>query len=109
MDQGRNGGWRLSARCVNGRRGRARADGAALSGRETEPLPGAAGLRALVRANPGDWFARTEIGRDILRIEALYRDAGYPSVAVEPELDASREEAGIVDMTIAVRPGPRAR
>jgi outer membrane protein insertion porin family len=79
-----------------------------VDGKEVEPLGGRKALRQMIAAQPGDWFNRAEIVRDLQAVRTLYRDAGYFNVEAEPEteVDVARHE---VDIVIPIRRGPPVR
>lgn len=61
-----------------------------------------------VHGTAGDWFSRGAIGRDVIDVQTWYRDAGYASVEVRPDvqvLPATHE----VDLELRVVRGPRMR
>ncbi len=74
-------------------------------GNEVEPLGGRRALRDKVHITPGEFFARSEIARDILGVQTYYRDAGYANVEVTPDIqpDPTRQ---IVDLGVRIVRGP---
>jgi outer membrane protein insertion porin family len=74
-------------------------------GDEVEPLGSRRELRDRVHVTPGEFFARSEIARDILGVQTYYRDAGYANVEVSPDIqpDAARQ---IVDLAVRITRGP---
>lgn len=74
-------------------------------GAEIEPLAGRKALRESVTLNPGDWFSRSVIARDLQQITRFYRDRGYARVEVNPQTDLHMDTK-IVDVVVAVRRGP---
>ncbi|MBL8602618.1 MAG: outer membrane protein assembly factor BamA [Myxococcales bacterium] len=74
-------------------------------GNEIEPLGGRRPLRERVHVNPGEWFSRSTIGRDIVGIQTYYRDAGYANVEVTPDIQPDTRNH-VVDLTVRVTRGP---
>lgn len=74
-------------------------------GNEVDPLGGRRALRERVHVNPGDYFSRSTIGRDIVAIQTHYRDAGYANVEVTPDIQPDTR-ARTVDLTVRVTRGP---
>jgi outer membrane protein insertion porin family len=72
---------------------------------EVEPLGGRRRVREMLHVNPGDFFSRTTIGRDILSLQTHYRDAGYATVEVTPDIQP-HAEGNVVDIAVRVRRGP---
>jgi outer membrane protein insertion porin family len=75
------------------------------SGAEVEPLAGRKQLRESVELNPGDWFSRSVIARDLQEITRYYRDRGYAHVEVTPQTDL-HQDTRIVDVVVQIRRGP---
>jgi outer membrane protein insertion porin family len=75
------------------------------SGQEIDPLPGRKLLRASVDQNPGDWFSRSSIAKNLQDITRFYRDRGYARVEVNPETQMHMEKR-IVDISMTIRRGP---
>ncbi len=71
---------------------------------EIEPLGGRRRVREMLHFNPGDWFSRQTIGRDILALQTYYRDAGYANVEVRPDVQP-RTDRQSVDLTFRVQRG----
>jgi len=74
-------------------------------GKEIEPLPGRKLLRESVDQNPGDWFSRSTIARNLQDITRYYRDRGYAKVEVNPETAMHMDERK-VDVSLTIRRGP---
>jgi len=74
-------------------------------GNEIDPLPGRKKLRESIDLNPGDWFSRSVIARDILDITRWYRDRGYAYAVITPQTELHMETR-IVDVVVSVRRGP---
>jgi outer membrane protein insertion porin family len=72
---------------------------------EVEPLGGRRRVREMLHLNPGDYFSRTTIGRDILALQTHYRDAGYATVEVTPDIQP-HPEGNVVDIAVRIRRGP---
>lgn len=72
---------------------------------EVTPLGGRAAIRELVHVDPGDWFARSTIARDIQAIQTHYRDGGYASVEVTPDIQPDTRRR-TVDLSVRIRRGP---
>jgi outer membrane protein insertion porin family len=70
-----------------------------------EPLGGRRRVREMLHANPSDWFSRSVIGRDILALQTYYRDAGYATVEVTPDIQPHAND-NVVDLGVRVRRGP---
>jgi outer membrane protein insertion porin family len=72
------------------------------AGHEVEPIGGRRALREMVRAEPGDYFNRAELAKDLGSIQTLYRDHGYANVEAVPqtELDTQKHE---VDVVVPIR------
>lgn len=85
--------------------GRVRAIELDENGNEIEPLEGRKQLREKVSLNPGDWFSRSTIAKDLQEITRFYRDRGYAKVEVTPET-ALHLEKRQVDLALSVRRGP---
>jgi outer membrane protein insertion porin family len=68
---------------------------------EVEPLGGRRRVREMLHFNPGDWFSRTTIGRDILALQTYYRDSGYANVEVRPDVQP-RPDQRSVDLTFRI-------
>lgn len=77
-------------------------------GKEVEPIGGRRALRQLIRAKSGDYFNRAELGKDVLAIRTLYRDAGYANVELEPDIEPHPKDQQ-VDIIIPIRRGPLVR
>ncbi len=73
--------------------------------REREPLGGRRLVRSMIRSAPGDWFSRTAVMQDVLRIMTHYQDAGYANVNIEPQYqqDVGRRR---IDLTLTIERGP---
>ncbi|MDP3275872.1 MAG: outer membrane protein assembly factor BamA [Deltaproteobacteria bacterium] len=71
---------------------------------EIEPLGGRRRVREMFHFNPGDWFSRTTIGRDILSLQTYYRDQGYANVEVRPDVQP-RASGQTVDLNFNIRRG----
>lgn len=74
-------------------------------GNEIEPLEGRKRLRENVSLNPGDWFSRSTIAKDLQEITRFYRDHGYAKAEVTPDT-ALHMDKRIVDLSVSVRRGP---
>jgi outer membrane protein insertion porin family len=74
-------------------------------GKEIEPLPGRKLLRESVEQNPGDWFSRSTIAKNLQDITRYYRDRGYAKVEVNPET-AMHMDVRKVDVSLTIRRGP---
>jgi len=74
-------------------------------GNEIEPLEGRKRLRESVTLNPGDWFSRSAIAKDLQEITRFYRDHGYARVEVQPDT-ALHMDKRLVDLALSVRRGP---
>ncbi|HEY2734901.1 MAG TPA: outer membrane protein assembly factor BamA [Polyangiales bacterium] len=74
-------------------------------GNEIEPLEGRKLLRQRVDLNPGDWFSRSTIAKNLQDITRYYRDNGYAKVEVTPDT-ALHMEQRIVDLAVTIRRGP---
>jgi outer membrane protein insertion porin family len=74
-------------------------------GNEIEPLEGRRQLRERVELNPGDWFSRSIIAKNLQDITRNYRDAGYAKAEVNPDT-ALHMDQHIVDLAVTIRRGP---
>jgi outer membrane protein insertion porin family len=74
-------------------------------GEEIEPLEGRKQLRERVELNPGDWFSRSTIAKNLQDITRSYRDAGYAKAEVNPDT-ALHMDQHTVDLTVTIRRGP---
>jgi outer membrane protein insertion porin family len=74
-------------------------------GKEIDPLPGRKLLREMVEQNPGDWFSRSTIAKNLQDITRFYRDRGYAKVEVVPET-AMHMDKRQVDIALTIRRGP---
>ncbi len=77
-------------------------------GQEVEPLGGRREIRALVQANPGEWFNRTRIAQSLQSITRRYRDDGFAFVQINPETDLDMERR-IVNIAVVIHRGPPVR
>ncbi|HZO14159.1 MAG TPA: outer membrane protein assembly factor BamA [Polyangiaceae bacterium] len=77
-------------------------------GREIEPIGGRRKLREMIRAEPGEWFNRAELVKDLSDIQTMYRDHGYANVDAPPQtkLYPNTQE---VDVIIKIRRGELVR
>jgi len=77
-------------------------------GTEIEPLGGRRHLREQISVQPGEWFSRTTIARDLLAVTRTYRDRGYAKVEIQPQtdLDMTRRTVAVV---IQIVRGPLVR
>jgi outer membrane protein insertion porin family len=75
------------------------------TGKEIDPLPGRKLLRESVEQNPGDWFSRSTIAKNLQDITRYYRDRGYAKVEVNPET-AMHMDVRKVDLSMTIRRGP---
>ena len=75
------------------------------AGKEIEPLPGRKKLRESVELNPGDWFSRSVIAKNLMDITRFYRDKGYARAEVAPQTDLHMDTR-IVDVVVTIRRGP---
>ncbi|HKP58915.1 MAG TPA: outer membrane protein assembly factor BamA [Polyangiales bacterium] len=75
------------------------------NGQEIEPLPGRKQLRASVDQNPGDWFSRSSIAKNLQDITRFYRDRGYAKAEVNPETQMHMDKR-LVDISMTIRRGP---
>jgi|LNFM01.1.fsa_nt_gb outer membrane protein insertion porin family len=71
---------------------------------EIDPLGGRRRVREMLHFNPGDWFSRQTIGRDILALQTYYRDAGYANVEVRPDVQPHPEQQS-VDLVFKIQRG----
>jgi outer membrane protein insertion porin family len=71
---------------------------------EIEPLGGRRRVREMLHFNPGDWFSRTTIGRDILALQTYYRNLGYANVEVRPDVQPRADQQS-VDLTFRIQRG----
>jgi outer membrane protein insertion porin family len=71
---------------------------------EIEPLGGRRRVREMLHFNPGDWFSRQTIGRDILALQTYYRDSGYANVEVRPDVQPHPERE-TVDLVFRINRG----
>ena len=71
-------------------------------GNEIEPLEGRKRLRESVNLNPGDWFSRSTIAKDLQEITRYYRDHGYAKAEVTPDT-ALHMDKRQVDLAVTVR------
>lgn len=85
--------------------GRARVIEVDDDGNEIEPLGGRRRVREMFHVQPGDYFSRSVIGRDIVALQTYYRDAGYATVEVTPDIQPHAED-NVVDVTVRIRRGP---
>ncbi len=85
--------------------GRLRVSEVNAEGDEVEPLGGRRALRDRLTAQPGDWFSRTVVGRDIVGVQTHYRDDGYANVEVTPDMQPN-SRAQTVDLTVRIVRGP---
>jgi outer membrane protein insertion porin family len=74
-------------------------------GKEVEPLEGRKQLRESIDLNPGDWFSRSTIAKNLQDITRFYRDHGYAKVEVNPDT-ALHMDKRIVDLALTIRRGP---
>jgi outer membrane protein insertion porin family len=74
-------------------------------GNEIEPLDGRKRLRESVTLNPGDWFSRSSIAKDLQEITRRYRDHGYARAEVLPDTGLHNDEKK-VDLSLTVKRGP---
>jgi outer membrane protein insertion porin family len=74
-------------------------------GNEIDPLEGRKKLRESVTLNPGDWFSRSTIAKDLQEITRFYRDRGYAKVEVTPDT-ALHMDKRLVDLALTVKRGP---
>ncbi|MEY4579835.1 MAG: hypothetical protein RL701_4538 [Pseudomonadota bacterium] len=74
-------------------------------GTEIEPIEGRKRLRESVTLNPGDWFSRSSIAKDLQEITRFYRDHGYAKAEVTPDT-ALHMDKRQVDLALSVRRGP---
>lgn len=67
-------------------------------GKEIEPVGGRRKLRALVRAESGQYFNRAQLLEDLQAVRSLYRDEGFANVQADPEttLDPDTREVDVV-------------
>jgi outer membrane protein insertion porin family len=85
--------------------GRVRAIEVDEQGQEIEPLEGRKALRESVELNPGDWFSRSTIAKNLQDVTRAYRDQGYAKVEVTPDT-ALHMDKRLVDLAVTVRRGP---
>jgi outer membrane protein insertion porin family len=85
--------------------GRVKATELDAQGNEIEPLAGRKKLRESVDLNPGDWFSRSVVAKNLLDITRYYRDRGYAHAEVTPQTDLHMDTR-IVDVVVAIRRGP---
>lgn len=74
-------------------------------GKEIEPLAGRKQLRASIELNPGDWFSRSTIAKNLQDITRYYRDRGYAKAEVLPDT-ALHMDKREVDVAVTIRRGP---
>lgn len=74
-------------------------------GRERDALVDRKEMRALLRAQSGDYFNRAELLEDLGAIRTLYRDHGYANVDANPETKILAE-TNEVDVIVPVQRGP---
>jgi outer membrane protein insertion porin family len=75
------------------------------NGNEIEPLPGRKQLRESIELNPGDWFSRSIIAKNLQDITRYYRDRGYAKAQVIPETQLNIDKR-LVDVVVTIRRGP---
>lgn len=75
---------------------------------EVEPLQGRARVRSMLHVEPGEFFSRTSIGRDVQGLQTFYRDHGYALVEISPDIQPNVGEA-TVNLGLRVRRGPECR
>jgi len=68
-------------------------------------LGGRRRVRGMVESRPSEYFSRSKIGRDLLKITNHYKDAGYANVNVEP-VTRTDPDRRIVDVTFEIERGP---
>jgi outer membrane protein insertion porin family len=85
--------------------GRVRAMELGDTSQEIEPLPGRKKLRESIDLNPGDWFSRSVIAKNLQDITRYYRDRGYAKVEVAPDT-AMHMDQRLVDIVLTIRRGP---
>ncbi len=74
-------------------------------GKEIEPLPGRKKLREGVELNPGDWFSRSTIAKNLQDVTRYYRDRGYAKAEIVPDT-ALHMDKREVDVAVTIRRGP---
>ena len=74
-------------------------------GNEIDPLPGRKNLREGVELNPGDWFSRSTIAKNLQDLTRYYRDRGYAKVQIVPDTQLHLDTR-IVDVSVTIRRGP---
>ncbi len=87
------------------RLGRVKATEVDQAGNEIEPLQGRKKLRESIELNPGDWFSRSVVAKNLQEVTRFYRDKGYAHVEINPQTDLHMDTR-IVDMVISIRRGP---
>ncbi len=85
--------------------GRVRAMELDESNKEVDPLAGRKKLRESIELNPGDYFSRSTIAKNLQDITRYYRDLGYAKVEVSPDT-AMHLDKRLVDIVLSIRRGP---
>lgn len=75
------------------------------NGVEREPLFGRKKLRESIELNPGDWFSRSTIAKNLQDVTRAYRDEGYARVQVNPQTELHMDTR-IVDVVVTIQRGP---
>ncbi len=73
-------------------------------GNEIEPLGGRKKVMGLIDTKQGEWFSRSVVGEDLMRIEYHYKNAGYANANIDPRW-STREEELIVDIVFVIERG----
>jgi outer membrane protein assembly factor BamA len=76
------------------------------AGERSAVLPAAAAAAPELGTAAGTWFNRRAVTAAIERLRAAYRDAGYPSVAGDPETEVDRVH-GVVRIRLGIQRGRR--
>ena len=69
-----------------------------------ELLHDKAELFKVIQVKPGEIFARSRVGKDLIAVADVYRDDGYAYANVNPETKVDAKER-IVDLTYDIQPG----
>jgi outer membrane protein insertion porin family len=74
-------------------------------GKEITPIGGRKHLRESIDMNPGDWFSRSVIAKNLQDLTRFYRDKGYAHVEINPQTELHMDTR-IVDLVVTARRGP---
>ena len=75
------------------------------TGEETTPLAGRRRLREQIDLDPGDWFSRSTIAKNLLDITTFYHDHGYAKVDISPQTELEPERK-VVHVIVQIKRGP---